>query len=134
VRGQTVTAIEADTNYLWNMKGALAAAVAADDKEKISEYKEALLMLISLTESRAVKVAAWRALATAQATPLVGTSDTVRPFVRRVVPVSALAIVAAACSFAAAPSMTDPPLDLPFEVAAVVIEQPSCAAWIDSCE
>jgi hypothetical protein len=131
VTGQAATAIEADTNYLWSMKAGLAAAVAADDKESISEYREALLMLISITESKSVRVAAWRALAAAQTPALSGPSDTVRPFVRRVVPVTALAVIAAACSFAATPSMTDPPA---IAQMAVAYELPVCAEWVDSCE
>ena len=131
---RVVTEVEADTNYLWSMKGGLADAVAADDKEKISEYREALLMLISITESKHVRIAAWRALAAAQTPALAGPSDTVRPFIRRSVPIAsaALAVIVAACSLAATPSMTDPPLALLEATAAY--EMPVCAAWVDPCE
>jgi hypothetical protein len=125
---------EADTNYLWNMKCGLAISVTANDKEGISEYREALLMLITVTESKAVRVAAWRALAAAETPALAGPSDTVRPFVKRVVPVAALAVIAAACSFAATPSMTDPPAQAPIELVAVADEPNICAPWIDRCE
>jgi hypothetical protein len=136
VFSQAATVIEADTRYLWKMKGNLAIAVAAGDKESVSEYREALLMLISVTESKHVRMTAWRALAAAETVAIAGPSDNVRPFIRKVLPATsaALAVVVAACGLAATPSMTDPPMDLPFEVAAVVIEQPSCEAWIDSCE
>lgn len=131
--GTTITAIEQDTNYLWKMKDGLVAAVAADDKEKIGEYREALLMLVSATDSKAVRIAAWRALAAAQTPAFCGPSDTVRPFVRRVVPIASAAVAAVmtACGFAASPSQVDPP-----EVAqmAVAYELPICVEWVDSCE
>jgi hypothetical protein len=127
---RVVTGVEADTNYLWSMKCGLAVAVAAKDKEKVSEYRDALLMLITVTESKSVRIAAWRALAAAETPVLAGPSDTVRPFVKRVAPVAALAVIAAACSFAATPSMTDPPAT----EMAVAYELPVCAVWIDRCE
>lgn len=80
MRGQTATTIEADTSYLWKMKRRLAVAVAAEDKEKIDEHREALQMLISITDSRHVRAAAWRALAAAQAPSICNPSDTVLPF------------------------------------------------------
>jgi hypothetical protein len=115
------------------MKCGLAISVTANDKEGISEYREALLMLITVTESKAVRMAAWRVLAAAQTPAIAGPSGTVRPFVRKAAPVvsATLAVVVAACSLAAAPSMTDPPMDLPFEVA---LSEPNCAPWIDHCE
>lgn len=135
MKGQAATAVEADTNYLWKMKAGLSAAVAANDKEGIDEYTEALLMLISVTESQAVRIAAHRALASAQTTAVSGPSDTVLPFVRRVLPATsaALAVIVAACSLAATPVVPDPPALLVYEMA--VADEPAvCAEWIDRCE